>query len=147
MSSVSSGPARRFFLRSGVAAGFLALLTFGCAGRGDVSGKVTYHGKPLVWGTVQMEGSDNLLRQGVINSDGTYVVRNLAAGEARVAVSSINPKSGDFQPIIKGTQKPPPPRPEVKGWFPIPQEYQDISKPKLTFTVKSGQNTWDIELK
>jgi hypothetical protein len=94
-----------------------------------------------------MEGSDNLLRQGVINSDGTYVVRNLAAGEARVAVSSINPESGDFQPIIKGNQKPPPPRPKVKGWFPIPEGYQDISKPKLTFTVKSGQNTWDIELK
>jgi hypothetical protein len=135
-------------LRSGVAAGFLTLLPLGCGGRGDVSGKVTYQGKPLVFGTVQIEGSDNLLRQGVIQSDGTYIVRNVAAGDARVAVSSANPNSSDFQPIVKGENpKPPPPRPPVKGWFPIPQGYQDISKPKLTFKVNSGQNTWDIDLK
>jgi hypothetical protein len=113
-----------------------------------VSGKVTYQGKPLVFGTVQMEGSDNLLRQGVIQKDGTYVVKNVAAGEAKVAVSSANPNSSDFQPIQKGENpKPLPPRPQVKGWFPIPPDYQSITKPKLTFTVKSGQNKWDIELK
>jgi hypothetical protein len=93
-----------------------------------------------------MEGSDNLLRQGLINSDGTYVVRNVAPGEAKVAVSSANPKSSDFQPIRKKSQKPPEPRPEVKGWFPIPLEYQDIGKPKMSCTVKSGQNTFDIDL-
>jgi hypothetical protein len=142
-----SAPARRSFVRAAVAAALVTLLTLGCGGRGDVSGKVTYQGKPLVFGTVQMEGSDNLLRQGVINSDGTYAVRNVAAGEARVAVSSQNPNSSDFKPIIKGGQKPPPPRPPVKGWFPVPEGYQDISKPKLTFKVNSGQNTWDIDLK
>src|SRR5581483_4523419 len=87
---------RCFFCRPAVAAALL-VLAIGCGGYGDVSGKVTYKGKALVWGTVQFEGSDNMLKQGNINSDGTYSISEVAKGEAKVAVSSINPKSSDFQ--------------------------------------------------
>jgi hypothetical protein len=122
-------------------------LAAGCGGRGDVSGKVTYQGKPLVWGTVQFEGSDGLVKQGNINSDGTYSVREVATGEAQVAVSSINPKSSDFQPRQAEGRPPPPPRPEVKGWFPIPDKYDTPHKSGLVYTIKSGPNTIDIDLK
>jgi hypothetical protein len=130
--------------RSAVAAALL-VLAVGC-GRGDVSGKVAYKGKPLVWGTVQIEGSDGVVKQGNINSDGTYAVKGVATGEAKVAVSSVNPNSSDFQIRIAEGQKPPP-RPEVKGWFPIPEKYDTPYKSGLTYPVKSGANTIDIELK
>src|SRR5262249_18625300 len=96
MSPKCSAPGRPFF-RPTVALALLSLAVLGCAGKGDVSGKVTYQGKPLVWGTVQFEGSDNVLKQGNINSDGTYSIRGVATGEAKAAVSSINPNSSDFQ--------------------------------------------------
>src|SRR5438094_236640 len=109
------------FCRSGAA--LLALVALGCGGRGDVSGKVTFQGKTVVFGTVQFEGSDGRLSQGNIGTDGSYSVRDVAVGEAKVAVSSLNPKSSDFVPMQREGGKPPPPRPDVPGWFPIPSKY------------------------
>src|SRR5262249_12805717 len=128
-----------------LAAALLALA--GCGGRGDVSGKVSYQGKPLVWGTVQFEGSDGLLKQSNINTDGSYSVQGVAPGQAKVAVSSINPNSSDFQPRVVEGRPPPPPRPEVKGWFSIPDKYDTPHKSGLAYPIKSGPNTIDIELK
>src|SRR5262245_25668289 len=120
MSSLGSAPVRPFRGPTAAAA-LLALVAAGCGGRGDVSGRVTYQGKPLVWGTVQFEGSDNLIKQGNIKPDGTYAVAGVAVGEAKVAVSSINPQSSDFQ--LRGPARmPQQARPDVKGWFPIPEK-------------------------
>jgi hypothetical protein len=125
----------------------LTLAATGCGRTGDVSGKVTYKGKPLVWGTVQFEGSDNLVKQGNIEGDGTYCISGVATGEAKVAVSSINPKSSDFQVRQAEGRPPPKPRPEVKGWFPIPEKYDTPFKSGLTYSIKAGDNKIDIELK
>jgi hypothetical protein len=123
------------------------LLLAGCGGTGDVSGKVTYKGKLLVFGTVQFEASDKSFKQGNIDRDGSYFIEGVPVGEAKVAVNSPNPKGGDFQPLHREGRPPRPPRPDIPGWFPIPAEYQDLSKPRLTYTVKSGQNAIDIDLK
>ena len=128
------------------AGALLALAVLGC-GRGDVTGKVTYDGKPLVFGTVQFEGSDGSLRQANIDKDGSYTVRDVALGEAKVAVSSRNPNSSDFTPIQKEGSPPPPPRTEVQGWFPIPPKYEATYTSGLTYTIKRGENKIDIELK
>jgi hypothetical protein len=146
MSSLCCTPVRSFFL-PGVTMAFLTLAAVGCAGRGDVSGKVTYKGKPLVFGTIQFEASDKTQKQANIEKDGSYFIPGVPVGEAKVAVSSDNPKSSAFQRIQKEGMEPPPPPPEVKGWFPIPTGYQDLSNPKLTYFVKSGSNTIDIDLK
>jgi len=132
--------------RAAVAAALLAFVA-GCGGRGDVSGKVTYQGKNLVWGSVQFEGSDGMLKQANIKSDGTYAVQGVATGEAKVAVSSLNPNSSDFQPRVVEGKAPPPPRPKVEGWFPIPDKYDTPHKSGLVYTIKSGPNTIDIDLK
>ena len=143
----------RWVGRTAVAA-VLLVFAVGCGGRGDVSGKVTYKGKPLVWGTVQFEGSDGILKQGNINSDGTYSVQGVKTGEAKVAVSSVNPNSSDFQPRLAENRErleegrtPPPSRPQVKGWFSIPEKYDTPHKSGLVYPIKSGVNTIDIELK
>ena len=146
MSSLCSTPRRSSF-RPAVALAFLTLAALGCGGRGDVSGKVTYQGKALVFGTVQFEASDGTIKQTNIETDGSYSIPGVPVGEAKVAVSSDNPNSGAFQPLQREGQPPPKPLPEVKGWFPIPPGYQDLSKPKLTYTVKRGSNTYDIDLK
>jgi hypothetical protein len=145
MTSLCSAPARA----AGRAVVALALLTLaaGCAGKGDVSGKVTYQGKTVVFGTVQFEGSDGMLRQGNIGSDGSYSVRGLAVGDAKAAVSSINPKSSDFVPMQREGGKAPPPRPDVPGWFPIPDKYDTPHKSGLTYPIKRGDNKIDIDLK
>src|SRR5260370_19769623 len=105
--------------RRAAAVVLITLAAIGCGGYGDVSGKVTYKGKALVWGTVQFEGSDKMVKQDNINSDGTYSISGVATGEAKAAVSSINPKSSDFQVRQAEGTPPPKPRPEVKRWFPI----------------------------
>ena len=147
MSLLCSAPVRAFRSRAVV----MALLTFavvGC-GRGDVSGKVTYKGKNLVWGTVQLEGSDGLVKHGNIQRDGTYSIKSVATGTAKAAVSSINPTSSDFQPIHREGQPPPQviqARKEIKGWFPIPAKYDRPFNSGLTYEVKRGENTIDIDL-
>jgi hypothetical protein len=129
----------------------LMLIAVGCAAsRGDVSGKVTYKGKALVFGTVQLQAADKTLKQANIESDGSYTIPGVPLGEARVAVVSTNPQSSDFQPLVRGDRQPTmPPKasPSVAGWFPIPSDYGDINKSRLTYTVKKGPNTYDIDLK
>ena len=145
MSTTRRAPVRPLF-RPALGLGLLALVAAGCGGRGDVSGTVSYKGKPLVFGTVLFEGSDGSLRQGNIASDGSYFVSGVAPGEAKVAVSSQNPKSSDFVPLVRESGKPRPPKPEVKGWFPIPEKYDTPFKSGLTYTVKRGANKIDIKL-
>jgi hypothetical protein len=87
-----------------------------------------------------------MIKQGNVSSDGTYSIQGIAIGEAKAAVSSINPKSSDFQ-IRRAESRPAPkPRPEVKGWFPIPEKYNTPFKSGLTYSIKANQNQIDIEL-
>jgi hypothetical protein len=79
-------------------------------------------------------------------SAGSYAVRGVAPGEAKVAVSSLNPKSSDFVPLQREGGKQLPPRPDVPGWFPIPAKYDTPFRSGLTYTIKRGENKIDIKL-
>ena len=144
MSSTRLPPVRPLS-RPAVGFGLLALVAVGCQGKGDVSGKVTYNDKPLVTGTVLFEGSDGGIRQGEIGADGSYSVRGVATGAARVAVNSPNPRSITI--LSKNPDKKPEPYPDAPGWFPIPQKYNVPSTSGLTYPVKGGRNEINIELK
>lgn len=123
----------------------VALMPIGCQSRGNISGKVTYNGKAVVFGTILFHGRDGL-RQGNIEPDGSYVIRDIAAGEAKVAVTSINPKSIDIHPGKRPHLKPQP-YPDAPGWFPIPEKYNSIATSELVYTVKGGENVIEVELK
>jgi hypothetical protein len=135
----------------------LMLVAVGCAaGRGDVSGKVTFRGKALVSGTVQLQAADKTLKQANIENDGSYSILGVPLGEAHLAVSSTNPQGPESQPLARGERgergdrqptTPPKAAAPAAGWFPIPSDYGDINKSRLTYTVKKGPNTYDIELK
>ena len=61
------------------------------------------------------------------------------------AVNSPNPKSIGIYTTWKDPSKKPPPF-EVPGWFAIPDRYGNDSTSNLTYTVKGGQQVYDIEL-
>jgi hypothetical protein len=139
------GAATRYFFCPVSRIGVLLLVVLGCQGKGDVSGKVTYQDKAIVFGTVLFEGSDGNTRQGNIEKDGSYCVRGVATGEAHVAVNSPNPKAISL--VSKNPDRKPEPYPDAPGWFQIPKQYEAPSTSGLTYKIKGGSNEINIELK
>ncbi|HXG12534.1 MAG TPA: hypothetical protein VNK04_22450 [Gemmataceae bacterium] len=146
----------RALLRTALAAVLLAVA--GCGGgTADVAGKVTFRGKPVVFGTVVVIGPDGVPKSGAIQPDGTYRVRGVKTGIAKVTVSSPPPpglvpaskkkvgrdEADERTPADAGN----PVSPEVaRGWFPVPEKYADPERSGLTAEVKPGQPV-DIDLK
>jgi len=144
-------------LRTAIAITLLAVV--GCGGgTTDVSGKVTYQGKPVVFGTVLVIGADGIPKSGPIQPDGTFRMSGVRIGPAKVTVSSPPPPGSvaaaprakvgrdaddERTPADANT----PVSPEVaKGWFPLPEKYSDPDKTDLTAEIKAGQPL-EIELK
>jgi hypothetical protein len=146
----------RALLRSVIGVALLAAVA-GCGGTANPGGKVTFQGKPVVFGTVVMIGPDGIPKSGAIEPDGSYRVRGVRVGTAKVTVSSPPPpgrsarkaKVGrdadddERRPADEGT----PASPEViKAWFPLPEKYADPAKSDLKAEVKPGQPV-NLELK
>jgi hypothetical protein len=88
----TASPRRWVRVISGLAVPAFALLLSGCGGGvGDVSGKITYKGKPVVYGSVSFVGADGIPRGARINPDGTYTVKDVGVGEAKITVVSDLP--------------------------------------------------------
>jgi hypothetical protein len=122
----------------------LGLGVLGCdAPRGDVSGRVTFKGQPVVYGSVTFMGKDNLLVLGQIQPDGRYTVAGVLAGDNQVAVNSPDPDPPD-RPLKPGQDSRPPI--DRQQWFAIPDHYGDPRKSGLSCKVQKGLNTFDIPL-
>jgi hypothetical protein len=148
--------------RSIVASSLLVgiFLIAGCGGgTASVSGKVSYNGKPLVTGSVVVTDGTRIA-YGTIGNDGSYRIVDAPAGAVKVSVGSPNPASPQVQSTAdpktgggrdmgtkKGVPAPKPATPPVTGWFPIPEKYADPDQSGLGTTLKSGENTYNIELK
>jgi hypothetical protein len=141
----------------GTVLGVAALAAAGCGGgTADVAGRVTYQGKPVVFGTVVVIGADGVPKSGPIQRDGSYRVAGVKLGAATVTVSSPPPPGSQAAPTRKAgrdgidedkileTESVDPEL--VKTWFPIPHKYADPAKSGLTATVGSGQPL-DLDLK
>jgi hypothetical protein len=143
------------FLKSLIAVA--AMVAAGCSNSADVSGKVTYNGKPVVYGTVVVVGADGLPRSGAIQPDGSYKVKAVPLGQAKVAVTSPRPPGSDPPPKKavgrdadddKPRPEPPPPAPPevIQNWVALPEKFGDVNLSNITVTVKSGQPA-DIALR
>ncbi len=158
-----------FFRRTGhpFLTGCLALLTLGAIGcggeKGDLSGTVSYNGKPVVLGSVLLIGADAKPRTAWIEADGTYHFDDVPAGEAKLAVFSPDPakqdKSRKKQAELKKKRlekdKSLPPEPDSPAlpavdrtkWFAVPALYSDIDHSGLHVTIIPGPNTYHLDMK
>lgn len=132
----------------------------GCSGdfdygeTGRITGRLTFEGQPLVpgHGVIFMEPAKGYLAYGETDPEGRYEVNSWNNGDMPV---------GTYKVRIGGPPAPPPPtdltaeeafdNPElVEPQAPpivFPQKYLDENSSGLTFEVKAGANTCDIDLK
>jgi len=98
-----------------------------------VTGKVTFKGAPLPGGTVTFIPQDDKATSSssIIQSDGTYRIVNIQAGDVKITVQGPGRPSNPSDKTA-----------EVA----IPARYQDGMKSGLSYTVKQGSQTKDIDL-
>ncbi len=139
----------------------LAVLLSGCGGgsnlpegeTGTVSGKVTFQGQTSVpEGSVVlfMRDKDGLMATGKVGSDGAYSLTmregsTVVTGKYRISVTPPNPtESMDQDEIMKRQMEGTLPDPAaVKE---VPEKYRSPESSPLNFEVKSGSNTFDIDM-
>ncbi|MFL5241216.1 MAG: carboxypeptidase-like regulatory domain-containing protein [Gemmataceae bacterium] len=151
---------------------FGTLVAMGCGAGAktvNVSGKVTYQGKPLPGGKITFypkEGGKLNPASADIQEDGTYACNDAPSGDVKVTVSNehLNEKPS-ADPRTRGPMggnpamqmqppkdKAPPTKTEnsdlkkVGKYIQIPDKYKNADKSGLTYTIKNG-DTVDIELK
>jgi hypothetical protein len=130
-----------------------ALALVGCGqSTGSVKGKVYYQDKALTTGDVTFLGADNQVATARIQSDGSYEVGKVAAGEAKIGVAVSTgkvmvPAGKVMDPAKMGaadkTKEEAPPA--VKA-VPIPDKYANVNDSGLKYTVKPGPQDFDIKL-
>src|SRR5262249_17381525 len=59
----------------------------GCGGKAEVSGVVKYRGKPVTDATILFYDSKNEVAKGLIGPDGSYTVKDVNSGPAKIALA------------------------------------------------------------
>ncbi len=149
-----------------LAVGLVLAVAIGAAGCGrsvgTVTGKVTYKGQPLKGGVVSFTPADGKGPPvpATIAEDGSYTAEKVPTGEMHVTVDNSNLKPPPD--VLKGGGPPkyqPPPEapagvdykpPDVSGnaarYTPIPEKYASPDETPLKVTVKTGTQTFPIDL-
>jgi hypothetical protein len=117
---------------------------------GNVSGKVSYKGKPLEFGSVSIYAADGSSCGGEINADGTYLIKSVPVGKGKVVVTAQDPKKiEENKRIVDEMRKghTASGRPAVNANINIlPKQYGDVATSGLTVDVKTGTTQNDIDL-
>lgn len=125
----------------------IAMLAFanGCHAptTGEVSGKATFQGQPIGWGTIAMIDAKEVVGSGVIRA-GLYKIPKAPLGPCKVTVIAHPPPP---QLAQFGSTKATGNSSQPAAFVPLPERYQDPEKSGLSFTVKTGQQVYDIDLK
>ena len=144
------------------AAAFLILMTgAGCGeNTATVTGRVTYDGQPVTSGSVVFYGDDGRVDSGLLDANGKYIVTRAPIGPVKVAVMAskeVKTSGGKGAtpagpPLGKGKMKKASgvdakPEPETVLKSTIPERYSDPQKSGLVYTVGSGKQVIDIDLK
>lgn len=117
----------------------VALACVGCGGKmGSVTGKVTVEGQPVANASVTFEdGVKHIRASGVTDANGVYTLSTNAkndgapVGDYKVSVTQAGPEDS--------SQTTAPPRL-------FPPQFERAETSGLTTSVKSGSNTFDIQL-
>jgi hypothetical protein len=135
----------------------VAALSIGCGQSGDLAGKLSYRGQPLRFGTVQVRGEDGVVRSSEIGPDGTYLVKGIPAGAAKVSVTCRDPREVEYTRSLayggRGGSSTEYPR-HVTGlehapadFSLVPAIYSELDRSGLETKLNSGTNCFDIDLK
>jgi hypothetical protein len=114
---------------------------------GEITGKVSLQGTLLSSGQVSFLPRQGLPRQGTIQKDGTYHVKDVACEEAIIVVSQF---PEEVQRLAKMSEKERKKFQESwagKSWNFLPAQYGSPHSSPLRFQVQPGKNRFDIELK
>lgn len=145
------------------------VLLLGCdtkPARGTVKGKVTLGDKPLTVGNViflAKDNADNVTGTAKIDNDGNYVLNDAPVGETKIAVQVPKLPPGGLEMMRRMKNSPGmkdtgsvDPNDKSKSisimgdipadFVPIPDKYADLETSGLTYTVKKGEQTHDIQL-
>ena len=141
----------------------LVLLLGGCGEsgsveykKGTVSGKVTHKGESVKAGTISfMHETDGVMAAAALGSDGSYTLNGTDGSGVRVGkyLISIHPPSKSSnvnlevpdESLSSGNANPNEPEPESDSSG-IPSKYQDHQKSGLTFEVKEGTGTFNVDM-
>jgi hypothetical protein len=114
------------------------LLVAGCGGPGTLTGKITFKGQPMPGGMVSVYDGSFARRDGQIQNDGTYTVRNITPGPVKIGVRSVI-----GHPIFH-------PEDHENPFGPyrhIPMKYSDPDRSGFATEIKSGKQEYEIEIK
>ncbi len=98
-----------------------------------VTGKVTYQGRPLAFGTVMLQAANGQPATGTINTDGTFQVETYGEGGG-APIGQLRVRVLCFE-----CQGPNPPTNGGQGRPLIPKKYTTYAMSGLTFEVKPGE--------
>ncbi len=141
----------RLLSRVGLCAPVLVLLA-GCGGSGvsqaEVSGRVTYRGRPLPGGVVTFISARGLSGTAAVGSDGSYQVL-APVGDLKVSVDNRMLRKPGGRPAgyrVGGRPEGEALRPLTGTYVPLPEKYAAAETSGLSCHVSRGAQTFDIRL-
>jgi hypothetical protein len=123
----------------------VVLAVIGCENKtvGEITGTVTYQGQPLPTGTVSFWDSNNQCLASAPLFEGKYTAPvKVPVGAVKITVTTPGNSSGSRRTNMVRKNK----RGEKISVIPIPAKYGNAEQSGLTYTVKPGANTYNIEL-
>lgn len=118
----------------------------GCSRRPTVvpvSGRVTFDGKPLEFGSVMLQPTAGPAARGTIGTDGSFTVSTFAPGDGAI----IGPAT--VRVVCYEQQRPgtPPPAGELAlGKSLIPEKYTQLGTSGIAVIIATGMQPLEIEL-
>jgi hypothetical protein len=129
------------------------LLLLGCGkSGGTVTGKVSYRGHAVTYGSVIFVSTDGTTQSGGIESDGSYTVKRVVPGSAKIGVVARDPAKRRVMldashQASRAEKAAAMKRHSDESWFPLPRKFEDPDKSGLSCTVAGGRVVHNIDLK
>jgi hypothetical protein len=110
-----------------------------------VSGKVTYNGTPLKFGSIMFQPESGPLARGTIQADGTFRLTTISDGDgctegmAKVRITCFQSQSEDVASLAEAGEVP-------AGGLLVPKRYTSFGTSGITAEVRRGGKPFVFEL-